>query len=113
MMMKIKIEDKDFYEAYHILTEHPGAVNSRASQKSTRVPAADIAHVRRIDRAGQTRGVPWMAPVMMTLGELSDYQEAQILKQRMSALMAAILASPEGVVASPALVLTLFSNSPV
>lgn len=81
-------------EAYHLFDEHPGADTRRLrSLKSTRVPAGQILHIRRIDRAGQMRGVPWLAPVMMTLGELSDYQEAQILKQRMAALMALVIES--------------------
>ncbi|WP_017999919.1 phage portal protein [Paracoccus sp. N5] len=78
-------------EAYHFLSEHPGAVRHGDTPTSTRVHWSDVIHVRRFDRPGQLRGVPWLAPVMMTLGELSDYQEAQILKQRMSSLMAIML----------------------
>ncbi|ULB10730.1 phage portal protein [Cereibacter azotoformans] len=78
-------------EAYHILPEHPGAVRHRRRQESTRVHWSDIIHVRRFDRPGQLRGVPWLAPAMMTLGELSDYQEAQILKQRMASLLAGVV----------------------
>ncbi|MDF3606121.1 phage portal protein [Paracoccus sp. DMF-8] len=78
-------------EAYHFLPEHPGAVRHRRPQESSRVHWSDVIHMRRFDRPGQLRGVPWLAPVMMTLGELSDYQEAQILKQRMSSLMAIML----------------------
>lgn len=78
-------------EAYHFLSEHPGAVRHRRAPTSTRVHWSDVIHIRRFDRPGQLRGVPWLAPVMMTLGELSDYQEAQILKQRVSALMAIML----------------------
>ncbi|RNF35395.1 phage portal protein [Paracoccus methylarcula] len=78
-------------EAYHIYNEHPGAVRSRKALASTRVHWSDVIHLRRFDRPGQLRGVPWLAPVMMTLGELSDYQEAQILKQRISALLAILV----------------------
>ncbi|SOC13776.1 lambda family phage portal protein [Rhodobacter sp. JA431] len=84
-------------EAYHILSEHPGAVRNRKAPTTTRVHWSDIIHVRRFDRPGQLRGVPWLAPVMMTLGELSDYQEGQILKQKMAALMAAVIEYPDGV----------------
>jgi lambda family phage portal protein len=75
-------------EAYHLYNEHPGAVRQRRALKSSRVHWSDVIHIRRFDRPGQLRGVPWLAPVMMTLGELADYQEAQILKQKMSALLA-------------------------
>lgn len=76
--------------AYHLYTRHPGDSRwwSKGSLVSERVPAGEILHIRRVSRPGQLRGVPWLAPVMMTLGELSDYQEAQILKQRIASLLA-------------------------
>jgi len=84
-------------EAYHLWSQHPGAVirTTAFALKSTRVAAQDIIHVRRTDRPGQTRGVSWFAPVMMTMGEISDYQEAQILKQRMAALLAGVVIPDE------------------
>lgn len=87
-------------EAYHLWSEHPGGARWFRPLKTERVNARDILHIRRTDRPGQTRGVSWFAPVMMTLGEISDYQEAQILKQRMSALLAGVITTEEG--ATPA-----------
>jgi lambda family phage portal protein len=79
-------------EAYHLFDEHPGAARMRGLKlTSRRVPWQDVLHIRRFDRPGQLRGVPWLAPVMMTMGEISDYQEAQILKQKMAALLAAVV----------------------
>ena len=84
-------------EAYHFWDRHPGDVTAMGQNKSTRWPASSVIHVRRCDRPGQLRGVPWLAPVMMTLGEISDYQEAQILKQRMAALLAGVITpGPDG-----------------
>lgn len=82
-------------EAYHLWTDHPGSTRRFRPITSTRVSAKDIIHVRRTDRPGQTRGVSWFAPVMMTMGEISDYQEAQILKQRMAALLAGVVTTDE------------------
>lgn len=82
-------------EAYHLWREHPGGTISRFNLQSTRVPAADIIHVRRADRPGQARGVSWFAPVMLTLGDLSDYQESEIVKQKMAALMVGFIESEE------------------
>lgn len=78
-------------EAYHFWERHPGDMWFMVGNKTTRWPAASVLHIRRSDRPGQQRGVPWLAPVMMTLGEISDYQEAQILKQRMAALLAGVI----------------------
>lgn len=76
--------------AYWLFPYHPGDAwrMGRGGMVSERVPAEQILHIRRIDRPGQMRGVPWLAPVMMTIGELSDYQEAQILKQKIGSLLA-------------------------
>ncbi|MDO9004840.1 MAG: phage portal protein, partial [Aquabacterium sp.] len=60
---------------------------------TTRWPASRVLHIRKSDRPGQLRGVPWLSPVMMTLGEISDYIEAQILKQRMAALVAGVISA--------------------
>ncbi|GAA5073507.1 phage portal protein [Roseibacterium beibuensis] len=81
-------------EAYHLFRHHPAEIafwRKGARVESERVPAAQILHLYRQDRPGQMRGVPWLAPVMLTLGEISDYQEAQILKQKMAALMAGVV----------------------
>lgn len=83
--------------AYHLYDQHPGDMLGvfTGKLKSRRVPAQQILHIRRIDRPGQMRGVPWLAPVMMTLGEISDYQEAQILKQKIAALLAFFVEADE------------------
>lgn len=79
-------------EAYHLFAEHPGAARMRgAPLKSERVSWRDVLHIRRLDRPGQLRGVPWLSPVMLTLADLSDYQEAEILKQRMASLLAGVV----------------------
>ena len=83
--------------AYWIFEQHPGSASRKRNMKSNRVPAGDVLHIRRIDRPGQMRGVPWLAPVMLTLTEMRDYQEAQILKQKISALLAGVVESADGV----------------
>lgn len=97
----IEYDDGGIAVAYHLYEKHPGSISRLRDLKSNRVPAADVLHIRRIDRPGQMRGVPWFAPVMLTLGELRDYQEAQILKQKISALLAGVVEAgdeeiPEG-----------------
>jgi lambda family phage portal protein len=77
--------------AYHLYQQHPGAASRNITLATSRVPASDILHIRRCDRPEQSRGVPWLAPVMITLGEMRDYQEAQIVKQKVSSLMAAVV----------------------
>ena len=92
----IEYDESGLAVAYHLYDQHPGAATRRRTLKTRRVPAADVLHIRRIDRPGQMRGVPWLAPVMLTLGEMRDYQEAQILKQKVSALLAGVVEAGDG-----------------
>lgn len=82
--------------AYWLFDQHPGSASRNIDFTSKRVNASEIIHVRRLDRPGQTRGVPWLAPAILTLGELADYQEAQNLKQKISALLAGVIESESG-----------------
>lgn len=69
--------------AYWIFNSHPGS--GKGNIKSSRFPASDIAHIKRIERPGQVRAVPWLTPVMIPLNDLDGYQDAQLLKQKISA----------------------------
>jgi lambda family phage portal protein len=87
----VEYDGADRIVAYHIYEKHPGSARWKVSLKSKRWPADRVLHIRRLERPGQSRGVPWLAPVMVTLGELRDYQEAQILKQKISALLVGVV----------------------
>lgn len=77
--------------AYWLFEEHPGAnFFFRAGKyRSSRVDAKDIIHVYRQDRPGQMRGVSWFAPVAMSLQQLADFQDAQLMRQKIAACFAA------------------------
>lgn len=78
--------------AYHLYDEHPGSMWS-FSQKTTRVPAADIIHVYRADRGGQERGVTWFHAVVLRMRDLADFIEAQLMRQKIAACYAAFVTS--------------------
>lgn len=68
--------------AYWLYREHPGG--RMRSTKDVRVPASEIAHIYRMDRPGQTRGIPWLAPVMLRIADFADYEDAQLLRQKIA-----------------------------
>lgn len=74
--------------AYWLYPEHPHGVGYRRYGTSKRVPADDVIHVYRVDRPGQARGIPWAAPVVMTLWDLADYEDAELLRQKIAACFA-------------------------
>lgn len=77
--------------AYWLYDEHPGGGVSWRYPTSRRVPAADVAHLYRVDRPGQMRGVPWGAPVIISQWDLKDYQDAELVRQKIAACFAVFL----------------------
>lgn len=79
--------------AYYLFDEHPGDtfLLSRSTFASRRVPADDVIHVYRQDRAGQVRGVSWFAPVVTRMREFDEYEYAQLVKQKVSACFTAFV----------------------
>lgn len=87
--------------AYWIHTSHPGAAGIGLTSNSVRVPAETVAHVYRIDRPGQVRGVTWFAPVIMKMRDLADFDDAQLLRQKIAACFAAFIHSDEDIATDP------------
>lgn len=82
--------------AYWLFPRHPGALRTwRGSLESRRVPASEILHIYRQDRPGQMRGVSWFAAVALSLQDLADGQDAQIMRQKIAACFAAFRVAPE------------------
>lgn len=69
--------------AYWLWRGHPGDLVGNPNA-SVRVPASEIAHVFRIDRPGQVRGMPWGAAVGTTLRDLDDYEDAYLFRNKLA-----------------------------
>jgi lambda family phage portal protein len=86
---------------YWLYGQHPGdvvqtGVRGGASMQSIRVPASEVLHIYRKDRPGQVRGVPWLAPVVVTLRDLDEYEEAELVRKKIEACFAAFVTQPQG-----------------
>jgi lambda family phage portal protein len=72
--------------AYHVLNEHPGdQARGAKAERWLRVRAFGgksgrrrVLHVLRRKRIGQSRGEPYLAPVIEALKQLGDYTEAEL-----------------------------------
>lgn len=83
--------------AYHLYEEHPGDVSGfRNSFNSNRIPAADIIHAFNPKRAGQSRGYPWVAAAIKKLKDFDDYEDAQLVRQKIAACFAAFVYDMQG-----------------
>jgi len=91
--------------AYHLFRGHPYDYQTRRGHDSReRVPANQIAHLYLTRRPGQSRGVPWFAPVLMDVRMLGGLQEAELVASRMSAAKAGWFVADESTVPDPKLV---------
>jgi lambda family phage portal protein len=77
--------------AYWLFDAHPGDTTSWQRETSRRIPADDVAHIYRLDRPGQSRGVTWLAPVLMPIWDLGEYEDAELVRQRVAACFAAFV----------------------
>lgn len=74
----VEIDELGKPVAYWIYPQHPSAPYSVVNQQPIRIEAANIVHLFRRDRVGQTRGVTWFAPVMSWLRDLGVYVDNEM-----------------------------------
>ncbi|MCD6459412.1 phage portal protein [bacterium] len=79
--------------AYYIRKNHPGDYQYKkySRDKYVRIPAKDksgrknVIHLYHLLRAGQTRGVPFFAPVMNFFHDMQEYTETEMTAARVAA----------------------------
>lgn len=81
--------------AYELYDQHPGD-SRNFNLKSQKISADAIIHMFKVERAGQMRGMPWTYPVATTLKDLADYQNATLVRQKVSACWTAFITERDG-----------------
>lgn len=86
--------------AYHLYPFHPsdGVVPmSGESLVPIRVEATEVIHLFRPLRPGQIRGEPWLSRALIKLDELDQYDDAELVRKKTSAMFAGFITrnSPE------------------
>lgn len=84
--------------AYHVFTHHPYDYNFSASlrRETKRLPATNIIHIYMQERPYQTRGVPFLSPILTQLKQLDGYLEAELVASRVAASKMGFFTSPDG-----------------
>lgn len=80
--------------AYWIFDNHPGS--GRSVNPSKRVDASEILHVFDTERPAQTRGVSWFGTSIVGLKDFDDYEDAELMKQKIAACFAAFVVDIDG-----------------
>lgn len=77
---------------YWMFPNHPNAsvVNTTMQLTSSFVSAVDIAHIFEPQRT-QTRGVPWLAPVMIPLKDIDEYNNAEIIRKKIESCVVGVV----------------------
>ncbi len=84
--------------AYHIRKHHPGELRRLGEapvEDLERVPADQIIHLFRMTRPGQLRGVPDLAPVLLRMKQLDDYEDATLETAKAQSLLGVFVTGPE------------------
>jgi lambda family phage portal protein len=75
---------------YYLYPRHPGESFSHTIV-STFVKASEVLHVYRIERPGQIRGIPFGVSAMMRLKDFDDYEDAELMRQKIAACFAVFI----------------------
>lgn len=83
----VEINQEGRVIAYHICSQHPDEYDvrmvqrkwTRIEKRSPRTGNPNILHVFNAERAEQYRGVPFLAPVVASIKQLTRYTEAEIM----------------------------------
>ncbi len=86
-------KDTGLIAAYHLFKAHPGSafMTSIDSTDVVRVPASEILHIYRMDRPGQTLGAPFLAPVIMRLFDIDEFEQAEIVRSKIASMFTAFV----------------------
>lgn len=97
----VEVDDQGRVVAYWLYEQHPGESGvsffKRKKYRSNRVPADEVIRIYRQDRAGQLRGVSWFAPVILSLKDLDEYEDAQLIRQKIAACFAVFVRDSQGI----------------
>lgn len=82
--------------AIWMLREHPAEYQTLVGNTGmpVRVPAEQTLHLFRPLRPGQVRGTCWLAPAMLRLHELDEYDDAELARKNGAARLGGFITSP-------------------
>ena len=96
-VMGVEMDGKGARRGYWMFPQHPGATvnDPKAGRESKFIKAAEVAHLFEPLRE-QTIGAPWLAPVMIALRDLDDYNQAELIRKKVEACVVGVVVDVEG-----------------
>lgn len=102
IMNGVEIEPSGKVVAYHIASSHPREREeantnwTRVQKRGKETGNPNILHVFNGERAEQYRGVPFLAPVIQTIKQLTRYTEAEIMAAVINAMFTVFITTEYG-----------------
>ena len=102
IMNGIEINKDGKVEAYYICSTFPGEYSSKISKwqrvckRGEKTGNPNILHIFNADIAEQYRGVPFLAPVIQSIKQMTRYTEAEIMAAVINAMFAVFICTEEG-----------------
>ena len=87
--------------AYHLFPEHPGDFTWMSLTDSKRVDAASIEHVFARKRISSSRGISWMASIIMWMRNFEEYQDSEQVAMRLLSAFGFFVETPFPEVENP------------
>jgi lambda family phage portal protein len=81
--------------ALHIFAAHPND-GYQSHRERIRVPINEVIHAFKVERGEQLRGIPWMAPGMLSLHHLGNFKLSAILAAEHGANHYGFFTTPDG-----------------
>lgn len=102
IMNGVEIDKDGKVVAYHICSNFPGEYETqipkwtRVEKRGKKTGNPNIIHVFNADRAEQYRGVPFLAPVITAIKQLTRYTEAEIMAAVINSMFALFVITESG-----------------
>jgi len=89
----IELDTRGRRVAYWLHPNHPNDFDI-SQNEPVRVPAHRVLHLFEASRPGQLRGVPLLAPVLVRLKDLDEFDDAQLVRQKIANLFVGFITNP-------------------
>lgn len=80
-------------KGYYLYKVHPG---EGWNNQSEFVPKEEVCHIYFKERPGQVRGVPWGSSAALSLKDYEDYEDAQLIRQKIAACFTVFVTDTTG-----------------
>ena len=94
--MGIEFDKTGQRKAYWMYREHPGEsfMTIQNQFDRVRIPASEILHAFQPLRPGQQRGRPWLTSLILTMYELNQFNDAELVRKKTAAMFGGFITQP-------------------